>query len=120
MQLPAQRPKGPGSSTSVRSEQCPPPYGPVPTDHSNTATPDYSWPPTQHLAPLPAPLVTIPPPIPSQPLRPDNMNDQAGFERMDAEAGQISGPFLDVFWPGWPKRLPTPSELWTFVISARR
>ncbi len=30
--------------------------------------------------------------------------------RLDAEAGQLGGPFADVFWPGWPRRLPTPSK----------
>ncbi|ORY31272.1 hypothetical protein BCR39DRAFT_558301 [Naematelia encephala] len=32
-------------------------------------------------------------------------------ENMDAEAGRVGGPFLDVFWPGWPPRLPTPALL---------
>lgn len=33
----------------------------------------------------------------------------APSERLDAEAGQLGGPFAEVFWPGWPHRLPTPS-----------
>jgi len=27
---------------------------------------------------------------------------------IDAEAGKLSGDYLELFWPGWPPRLPTP------------
>ncbi|OCF78937.1 hypothetical protein I204_00881 [Kwoniella mangroviensis CBS 8886] len=30
---------------------------------------------------------------------------------IDAEAGRFSGPFLDILFPGWPPKLPTPSML---------
>jgi hypothetical protein len=32
-------------------------------------------------------------------------------EGFDDDAGNLGGPFLDIFWPGWPPRLPTPSML---------
>jgi hypothetical protein len=31
-----------------------------------------------------------------------------GLQGMDEEAGKLGGPFLDLIWPGWPPRLPTP------------
>ena len=37
--------------------------------------------------------------------------DSAGEDRIDAEAGKLGGPFLDLFWPGWPPHLPTPALL---------
>lgn len=27
---------------------------------------------------------------------------------IDGEAGKLGGPFVDIIWPGWPPRLPTP------------
>lgn len=32
-------------------------------------------------------------------------------EGVDESAGNVGGSFLDIFWPGWPPRLPTPSML---------
>lgn len=29
----------------------------------------------------------------------------------DTEAGSVGGPLLDILWPGWPPRLPTPTML---------
>lgn len=31
-------------------------------------------------------------------------------ERLDGEAGKMGGAFAELIWPGWPPRLPTPSE----------
>ncbi|WRT70814.1 uncharacterized protein IL334_007813 [Kwoniella shivajii] len=38
-------------------------------------------------------------------IQPPNTDD------VDAEAGRFSGPFLDILFPGWPPKLPTPSML---------
>jgi hypothetical protein len=40
-------------------------------------------------------------------------------EGMDGEAGKLGGVLMDLIWPGWPPRLPTPctSLLLLFVIS---
>lgn len=29
---------------------------------------------------------------------------------LDGEAGKLGGAFMDLIWPGWPPRLPTPSK----------
>lgn len=29
---------------------------------------------------------------------------------IDGEAGKLGGPFMDLIWPGWPPRLPTPGS----------
>lgn len=38
-------------------------------------------------------------------------DDPSDPPRADFEAGKVGGPFLDIFWPGWPPRLPTPAML---------
>jgi hypothetical protein len=41
----------------------------------------------------------------------DGTINPAGISNLlDAGAGELGGPFVDIFWPGWPKRLPTPGE----------
>jgi hypothetical protein len=30
---------------------------------------------------------------------------------VDLESGKLGGPYLELFWPGWPPTLPTPGEL---------
>jgi hypothetical protein len=29
---------------------------------------------------------------------------------MDGEAGKLGGALMELIWPGWPPRLPTPSQ----------
>lgn len=36
-----------------------------------------------------------------------NMADDGNLDR---EAGKLGGPFLELFWPGWPPTLPTPGK----------
>jgi len=50
----------------------------------------------------------------------EGLNGHTGFgatapaaadgERLDGEAGTLGGAFTELIWPGWPPRLPTPSE----------
>lgn len=54
----------------------------------------------------------------------EGLNGQAGFgatapaaedaARLDGEAGTLGGAFTELIWPGWPPRLPTPSEFHVF------
>jgi hypothetical protein len=30
------------------------------------------------------------------------------WQGLDEEAGKLGGPFLELIWPGWPPKLPTP------------
>lgn len=39
---------------------------------------------------------------------PDYQVPQA--DGLDGEAGKLGGAFMDLIWPGWPPRLPTPSK----------
>lgn len=34
--------------------------------------------------------------------------NQSQVDGIDGEAGKVGGPFMDLIWPGWPPRLPTP------------
>lgn len=36
--------------------------------------------------------------------------NQSQVEGIDGEAGKVGGPFMDLIWPGWPPRLPTPGK----------
>lgn len=40
----------------------------------------------------------------------ESMGSAVG-KMVDDDAGKVGGPFLDILWPGWPPRLPTPSLL---------
>ncbi|RSH86973.1 hypothetical protein EHS25_003461 [Saitozyma podzolica] len=33
------------------------------------------------------------------------------WQGLDEEAGKLGGPFLELIWPGWPPKLPTPAML---------
>ncbi|KAL7420837.1 hypothetical protein Q5752_004790 [Cryptotrichosporon argae] len=35
----------------------------------------------------------------------------------DGESGKLGGEFLDLIWPGWPPRLPTPGDVTTFFTT---
>lgn len=55
-----------------------------------------------------------PAPPPLQPLMQDMqgalLGDGQPSNGIDGEAGKLGGPFVDLIWPGWPPRLPTPGE----------
>ncbi|WVW80553.1 hypothetical protein I302_102538 [Kwoniella bestiolae CBS 10118] len=50
--------------------------------------------------------------IAPQPSGPPRRSTQpTSADDIDAEAGRFSGPFLELLFPGWPAKLPTPSML---------
>ena len=75
---------------------------------------------------------------PPNPAQPRELNDfdvlpdmGAGYgnpapDGLDVEAGKLGGALLDLIWPGWPPRLPTPGMSfhpifgWLLIYSYRR
>jgi hypothetical protein len=48
-------------------------------------------------------------PITAQMVVENIPEDSAGvWQGLDEEAGKLGGPFLELIWPGWPPKLPTP------------
>lgn len=46
-----------------------------------------------------------------QDMQPGLLGDGQQMSGIDGEAGKVGGPFVDLIWPGWPPRLPTPGKL---------
>ncbi|WWC65309.1 uncharacterized protein I303_107926 [Kwoniella dejecticola CBS 10117] len=58
-----------------------------------------------------APPTSIPTVVPQDPQSTRRSTQITDANDIDAEAGRFSGPFLDILFPGWPPKLPTPSML---------
>jgi hypothetical protein len=52
---------------------------------------------------------SAPAPVPD--LNNVSIGTEVEGERLDGEAGKVGGAFMELIWPGWPPRLPTPGEL---------
>ena len=41
--------------------------------------------------------------------------DHSALDGLDAEAGKLGGVLMDLIWPGWPPRLPTPGTSYRLI-----